>query len=82
MNHADGSLKLVAEVKGCELGRWVHLSSRGGLYRNGSCAQRYYPDGLMEDFARDDDTSPAYPATMSYSKWVRICVGLVLQRKI
>ena len=70
----DGELRFVTTVWGGRISRTVMLANGEGSFFAGGgywTAERYYSDGRMEDFARDDDTSPAYKAPVSFAKWVR-----------
>ena len=79
--YSDCQLKLVAVVNHGKLGGWLLLREREACYYAAGSywvAEKYYPDGRMEDFARDDDTSPPYKAPISFPKWVRSRVDQLL----
>lgn len=72
--HPSGRMRLLASVKRGVLDCWLQLGdgehsgcfkSEGGYW----FVQRYYPEGLVEDFARDDDTSKPYPPEQGFLQW-------------
>lgn len=72
--HPSGRMRLLACVKHGVLDCWLQLGdgehsgcfkSEGGYWT----VQRYYPEGLVEDFARDDDTSKPYPPGRTFLQW-------------
>ena len=81
--HASGRLRLLARVRRGRLSAWLLLADgtpSGWFKVEGSpwFAQRFYPEGLVEDFSRDDDTSEPYPAG-TFEEWAqglleRICL--------
>lgn len=72
--HPSGRMRLLASVKRDVLDSWLQLGDgehsgcfkyEGGYW----FVQRYHPEGLVEDFARDDDTSQPYPPGRSFLQW-------------
>lgn len=73
--HASGRLRLLARVSGGRLAVSLQLADgtpSGWFKVEGSpwFAQRFYPEGLVEDFSRDDDTSEPYPAG-TFEEWAQ-----------
>lgn len=72
--HPSGRLRLLAKVWRGRLEQWLRLEdgTPAGCYKTEGSpwfGQRFYAEGLVEDFARDDDTSKPYPAEETFLEW-------------
>ncbi|MCE1246823.1 MAG: hypothetical protein LWY06_09275 [Firmicutes bacterium] len=68
----DGQLKTVVNVYNHKIKEWLRLDENiaSGTWVCGYVAQKYYTNGEMEDFHPWADSDPAYPADMSFERWV------------
>lgn len=67
----DGRLRALILVTQGRVGPWLRLDELGtsGCLWLGNCGEKYYADGLLEDFSPWDDTSKPYPAGISLGEW-------------
>jgi hypothetical protein len=75
--YPSGQLHMLAGVEGGEVSAWVWLADgrAEAWHQAGRLAQKYFPDGRVEDFSPWDDSSKPYFVEQSFEEWVRESLG-------
>ena len=68
--YEDGQLRTVGVASGGALSwLWLDYQRAEGWFQSGPCAEKYFPDGRVEDFSPWDDSSDPYPVIKTFEAW-------------
>lgn len=71
--YPSGQLHMLAGVEGGQIAAWMWLADgrAEAWHQAGRMAQKYFPDGRVEDFSPWDDSSKPYFQEKSFEEWVQ-----------